>query len=429
MAKISAVQAREILDSRGNPTIETTIWSDDGHGAVASIPSGASTGKFEVVELRDKDPARFNGKGVLKAINNVNQIISKVIIGRDPTYQNKIDQDLISLDGTSDKSKLGANAILSVSQAVCELGALVCGMQTFEYLAAKYQLASPTAFTLPTPIFNVVNGGKHGAGNLDFQEFHIIPSSKLEFSRSLEIGEEIYQQLKDLLIEKKAISSVGDEGGFAPNLYSNQDALELMLEAVHRRQLVLNQDVFLGLDVAADSFYKGGKYDIADRQDPYSADEFIEYFEKLKQNYTVFSLEDPLEQEAWGDWVKLTEKIGRDTIIVGDDLLVTNKKRLQKAIKLKACNAILIKPNQIGTISETASVVKLAKRAGFLTIASHRSGDTNEDFIADFAVGVGTDFAKFGAPVRGERVVKYNRLSFIESYLKAKQNINVPKFK
>jgi len=334
---------------------------------------------------------------------------------------------LLNLDGTKDKGNLGANAILSVSQAVCELGALVSNLQTFEYLSAKYGLATPTAFTLPTPIFNVINGGEHGAGNLNFQEFHIIPSSKLEFSQSLKMGEEIYQQLKQLLIEKKAVHSVGDEGGFAPNLYSNQDALELLLEVIHRQQLTLNQDVFLGLDVAADSFYKGGKYTITDRQDPYSGDEFVDYFEKLKQDYTLFSLEDPLEQEAWDDWIKLTAKLSKDTIIVGDDLLVTNKVRLRKAIKTKACNAILIKPNQIGTISETVSVVKLAKQAGFLTIASHRSGDTNEDFIADFAVGVGTDFAKFGAPVRGERIVKYNRLSFIESFLKAKQNINAPK--
>ncbi len=417
MDKIKAVNAREILDSRGTPTIETTIWSENGHGAIASIPSGASTGRQEAVELRDNDPKRFGGKGVLKAVANVNKIIAPNIIGLSPTKQNKVDQILLNLDNTKNKSRLGANAILSVSQAVCELGALVSNMQTFEYLSCKYQLNKASSHNLPTPIFNLINGGKHGAGNLDFQEFHVIPTSKIHFSSALEMGDRVYQNLKKILIAKKAIHSVGDEGGFAPNLYTNQDALELLLEAIQASQLSINQDIYIGLDVAANYVYQSRKYTIKDREEPFSPDEFINYYIDLKQNYSIFSLEDPLEQDAWDDWIKLTSKIGSNTMIVGDDLLVTNKILLKKAIQNKACNAILIKPNQIGTISETVSVVKLAKKANFTTIVSHRSGDTDEDFIADFAVGVGADFAKFGAPARGERIVKYNRLSFIENFL------------
>lgn len=420
MSKIKAIHAREILDSRGNPTVETTIWSDNGHGAIASIPSGASTGRFEALELRDNDPGRFSGMGVLKAVANVNDIIAPKVVGHDPTHQNEIDQLLLDLDGTTEKKKLGANAILSVSQSVCELGAIVSGMQSYEYLSAKYGLHTPTANNLPTPVFNLINGGKHGAGNLDFQEFHLIPSSKLQFTKALEIGDGVYQSLKNVLINKKAIHSVGDEGGFAPNLYSNADALELMLEAVNGTSYKLNQDVFLGLDVAATSLYKGGKYTVRDRTEPFSPTDFVKFLADLKKQYSLLSIEDPLDQDDWDHWIALMVEMGQDIMVIGDDLLVTNKTRLQKAIDQKACNAILVKPNQIGTISETASVVKLAKKNNFSVIVSHRSGDTDEDFIADFAVGIGADYAKFGAPSRMERVVKYNRLLFIQEYLTKK---------
>lgn len=419
MAKIKAIHAREILDSRGNPTVETTIWSDDDHGAISSVPSGASTGRLEAIELRDGDSARFNGMGVLKAVDNVNRVIAPFVIGQDPTKQNDLDQILINLDGTSNKSKLGSNAILSVSQAVCELGALVSNMQTYEYLAEKYALAKLSSKRLPTPIFNLINGGKHGAGNLDFQEFHLIPSSQLDFKKALEIGDEVYQSLKKVLTSKKAIHSVGDEGGFAPNLYNNVDALELMVEAVSDSAYKLNTDCFLGLDIAASTFYKNGKYAIKDRQEPYNPDEFIKFLIDLKKQYNLLSIEDPFDQDAWPHWVSLYLEMGQETMIVGDDLLVTNKGRLLKAIELHACNAVLVKPNQIGTISETVQVVKLAKANNFSVVVSHRSGDTDEDFIADFAVGIGADYAKFGAPNRMERVTKYNRLSFIEDYLSA----------
>ncbi len=419
MAKIKAIHAREILDSRGNPTVETTIWSDTDHGAISSVPSGASTGRFEAVELRDGDPARFNGQGVLKAVENVNRVISPFVVGQDPTKQNNIDQILINLDGTPNKSKLGSNAILSVSQAVCELGALASNMQTYEYLVEKYAFVKLNSKHLPTPIFNLINGGKHGAGNLDFQEFHLIPSSQLDFKKALQIGAEVYQSLKKVLTSKKAVHSVGDEGGFAPNLYNNIDALELLVEAVNATVYKLNTDCFLGLDIAASSFYKNGKYAIKDRQEPFSPEEFIKFLVDLKKQYNLLSIEDPFDQDAWQHWVNLYLEMGQETMIVGDDLLVTNKERLQKAIELHACNAVLVKPNQIGTITETAQVVKLAKQKNISVVVSHRSGDTDEDFIADFAVGVGADYAKFGAPNRMERLVKYNRLSFIQEYLLA----------
>lgn len=420
MAKIKSVYSREILDSRGNPTIETTIWTDNNHGAVASIPSGASTGRLEAAELRDGDPQRFSGMGVLKAVANVNQIISKYIIGQDPTKQNGIDQILLNLDGTENKSKLGANATLSVSQACFELGAACEDMPTFQYTVEKYGLAKPTALHLPTPIFNLINGGKHGAGNLDFQEFHIIPSSQKKFTEALEIGSELYHNLKNILVEKKAIHSVGDEGGFAPNLFSNTDAIELLVETIESSKFVLNKDVFIGLDIAASSLLKNGKYKISDVKENLSGEQFMNFIIDLSKKYSLLSIEDPFDQDSWKEWTDLTINIGKQVMIVGDDLLVTHSKRLEEAIQKNACNAILIKPNQIGTISETASVIKMAKKNNFSVIVSHRSGDTDEDFLADFAVGVGADFVKFGAPGRGERVAKYNRLSFIQEYLLSK---------
>ncbi len=420
MALVKSVYAREILDSRGNPTIETTIWTDSDHGSVASIPSGASTGKFEAVELRDNDIHRFGGMGVLKAVENVNQIISKYVIGQDPTKQNAIDQMLLDIDGTPNKSKLGANAILSVSQAICEVGAASSGLATFEYLSQKYGLNKPSPLNLPTPIFNLINGGKHGAGNLEFQEFHVIPSSRKTFSEGLSLGTDLYHLLKQVLIDKKAIHSVGDEGGYAPNLFSNTDAIELLVEAIEGSQYKINADVFLGLDVAASSIVKGGKYKISDVKEAMDGKGLADFLIDLNKKYNLLSIEDPLDQDDWESWTYINGDLGKQVMLVGDDLLVTNKTRLQEAISKNACNAVLVKPNQIGTISEAVSVVKTAKLHGMSTIASHRSGDTDEDFMADFAVGVGTDFVKFGAPGRGERVSKYNRLLFIEEYLKSK---------
>lgn len=419
MAKIKSIFAREILDSRGNPTIETTVWSDNNHGAVASIPSGASTGRMEALELRDGDKDRFDGMGVLKACANVNQIISKYIIGQDPTKQNEIDQILLNIDGTPNKAKLGANAILSVSQACFELGASVSELPTFEYTSQKYGLAKPSAIHLPTPIFNLINGGKHGAGNLDFQEFHVIPSSRKLFSEALEMGSELYHLLKKVLVEKKAIHSVGDEGGFAPNLFSNTDAIELLVETIEGSKYKLNEDVYLGLDIAGSSLFNNGKYKISDVKDAINGTQLGDFLIDLNRKYNLLSIEDPFDQDAWIDWENFMTSVGKQLMIVGDDLLVTNRTRLDEAIKRNACNAVLIKPNQIGTISEAASVVKTAKKNNFSVVVSHRSGDTDEDFLADFAVGVGADFVKFGAPGRGERVAKYNRILFIQEYLQS----------
>lgn len=423
MARIKAIRAREILDSRGIPTVETTAWSDGGHAVIAAVPSGISTGKFEALELRDGDMSRYEGEGVLKAVENVNKVIAPKIVGMDPLYQTKIDRTLLDLDGTENKSKLGANAILSVSQAVCELGALVVGWPLYRYLAAKYNLVKLSPSNIPTPIFNLINGGKHGAGNkLDFQEFHLIPSSRQSFSETLRTGETVYQSLKTSFKKRQAVYAVGEEGGFAPNLFSNTDALELMLEATNQTQLAVGRDVFIGLDAAADSFFSGGKYSVRDKPQPLNAAEMTDFYLELKKQYQIFELEDPLQEEDFDSWAKLTAEIGKDTMIVGDDLLVTNKERLRKAIEQKSCNAILVKPNQIGTISETVEVIQIAKSAQFSIIVSHRSGETNDDFIADFAVGVGADYTKFGAPVRGERLAKYNRLMAIESDLLEKRS-------
>lgn len=418
MSKISAVFAREILDSRGNPTIETTIWADNNQvGAIASVPSGASTGKHEALELRDQDPDRFDGQGVTKAVAHINQVISKYIIGQDPTQQNHIDQILIDLDGTANKSRLGSNTLISISQAVCELGAKVSSLPTYAYLSAKYGLGHPSTKNMPVPFFNLINGGKHGSGNLDFQEFHLVPSSRYDFDTRLRIGSEIYHKIKEILQEKKANFGLGDEGGYTPNLYSNKDALEILSQAVNSTPYQLGRDVFLGLDLAASVFHQNGEYHIRDRKEAYSSSDFINLLIDFKKKYHLFAIEDPLEEDSWEDWTQITSQMGQDTLIVGDDLLVTNKKRLQQAIKTKACNAVIIKPNQIGTISETVSFVKLAKENHLASIVSHRSGDTNEDFLADFAVGIGNEFVKFGAPSRGERTIKYNRLSLIYKHL------------
>ncbi|PIS09628.1 phosphopyruvate hydratase [Candidatus Beckwithbacteria bacterium CG10_big_fil_rev_8_21_14_0_10_34_10] len=415
--KIKKVKAREILDSRGNPTIETEVYLEDKSVGVASIASGSSTGKYEAHELRDKDPNRFNGMGVLQAVKNVNQEISPKIVGMDASYQGKLDQLLISLDGTQDKSRLGANAILSVSQAVLEASASSYKLPIYRYIQQKYGMVGKKII-MPTPSFNLINGGKHGANNLDFQEFHLVPSTRKTYSQALECGDEVYQELKKVLIYRGAIYSLGDEGGYAPRLFTNLDALEVLMEAIKNTKHEFGRDVFVGLDVAANNFYKNGKYTIRDRAQPFSEKEMVEYYQALNNQYHLFSLEDGLVEDDWEGWVQLTKILSQNTLLIGDDLLATNLQRLNKAIEKKACTGILIKPNQVGTISETINVIDVAHKADWKVIVSHRSGETNDDFIADFAVGVGADYTKFGAPARGERTVKYNRLLKIEEELK-----------
>ncbi|AKM79243.1 MAG: Enolase [Candidatus Beckwithbacteria bacterium GW2011_GWB1_47_15] len=414
MSKIANVFSREILDSRGYPTVETTVVLSTGHHGTASVPSSAASGKYEAVEIRDHDLGRFNGYGVLTAVANVNQKIAPAVKNLDVTSQTKLDQRLIDLDGTANKALLGGNAILSVSLAGLKAAASFFNLPLYRYIFQKYRL-TPKLAKLPSPTFNIINGGAHGAGNLDFQEFHIIPSVRFPYHTALQIGEEIYQALKHTLKNRDAIHSVGDEGGFAPNLFTNMDALEVMMEAIDSTAYKFAQDVFLGLDVAATFFYQNGHYQIKDRAQPFSGGELIDYYSQLNRQYRLFSLEDALAPDDWDGWAKLTNDLAEDTLIVGDDLLSTNAHRVKKAIETHACNAILVKPNQAGTVSETISVIKLAKTAGWKIIASHRSGETNDTFIADFAVGIGADYTKFGAPARGERVAKYNRLLAIES--------------
>lgn len=410
MAKITSVRSYEILDSRGNPTVETAVYYEGGY-ATASVPSGASKGRFEMLELRDDDPRRFNGMGVRKAVGNVNSVLGPAVVGMDTADQFNIDKKLIDLDGTPNKSKMGANAILSLSLAVAKAASYAQKTPLYMWFNKLFaDLGHKNNISIPVPILNIINGGKHGTGNLDFQEFHVIPASNKQYPEGLKICTEIYHKVKDVLKYRNAVSAVGDEGGFAPNLFTNLDALEIITEAIRQSGYILQQDVFLGLDIAPAYFYQNGKYQIKDVQEKYNADQFIEYIQKLHKDYHLFCLEDPLEEDSWEDWIKITKIMGNEVHIIGDDLLVTNPARLKKAIDQKACNAILVKPNQIGSVSETLSVVKMAKENNFKVIVSHRSGETCDFLIADFAVGVAADFVKFGAPARGERVSKYNRL-------------------
>ncbi len=418
MPKFTQIIAREILDSRGHPTVETTVVLDSGHWAVASVPSGASTGSHEDVELRDNDPNRLQGLGILKAVNNVNTIIAPKLLGMNVEDQEGIDNTMLELDHTKNESRLGANAILSVSIAALKAAAASEGKPLFAYIHDRY--SKDTYLTIPAPTFNLINGGKHGAGNLDFQEFHIIPSTRFTYPQALIIAVEINLALKKELIHRGAIHSVGDEGGFAPNLFTNTDALELLALVIKNSPYNLQQDVFLGLDVAADSFYQNGKYLIKDVPRPLDAEGLAALYASLIKEYNLFSIEDPFHEGDWKAWAKFQKSLPPHLLLVGDDLLTTNAERLRTAIKEKACNTILVKPNQSGTITETIQVIQLARENSINTIVSHRSGETNDTFIADFAVGMAAGFTKFGAPVRGERVAKYNRLLEIESYLKRK---------
>ena len=429
MAKITQIIAHEIIDSRANPTIETKIVLDDGTIATASVPSGASVSQHEAVELRDGDPNRYNSMGVSKAVNHVTSILGPGLIGVDPTMQLEIDRWMIKIDGTPNKSRFGANAILSISLALARAASLTLHMPLYYYVQELYKKVggnSPIT-KIPTPIFNVINGGKHGAGNLDFQEFHLIPSTAKQFSEALQMGVELYHRVKKVLIDKNAIHSVGDEGGFAPDLYTNLDALEILTQAVKESRYQFGEDAFIGLDVAASNFYKKDQYKIRDKPQAISREQYVDFLVDLNNQYHLLLLEDPLSEDDWEGWKMLMAKIGQSVVMVGDDLLATNMTLLKKAIKEKVCSAILVKPNQIGTLTETLEVVKTAKENGFKTITSHRSGETTDSFIADFAVGAQTDYVKFGAPARGERVVKYNRLLDIETELLASINVQPSK--
>ena len=415
---IYSVIAREILDSRGDPTIETTVILTSGYRGVASVPAGTSLGKYEAVELRDHDQKRYGGMGVLKAIHNVNTTIAGRIKGMDATQQSQIDKALIDLDGSADKHVLGANSILSVSLAVAVAAAQASRLPLYTYLNMLFQPYVPTQITrIPTPTFNIINGGRHGAGNLDFQEFHVIPASNKKFSDALRIGAEVYKAVKQILKYRNAIYSVGYEGGFAPNLFTNMDAIQILTESIRNTPYQYGVDVFLGLDLAANSFKKDSGYQIKDKPGSLSGTDLVTFLEDVHKTHRLLILEDALGEDNWEDWTNLTQRLGKDVLIVGDDLLATNPERLTKAIQNKACSAILCKPNQIGSLSEFLQVVTIAKKHDMKTIVSHRSGETNDSFVADLAVAIQSDYVKFGAPARGERVAKYNRLLQIEQEL------------
>jgi enolase len=409
MAIIEAIGAREILDSRGNPTVEVEIQLEDGTQARAAVPSGASTGAFEAAELRDGDKNRYLGKGVLKAIKYVNEEIAPAIEGLDSQDQRLIDAEMIELDGTPNKSRLGANAILGVSLAVAKASAESSNLSLFRYVGG------PNAHVLPVPMMNILNGGAHADTNVDIQEFMIAPIGAETFRESLRWGAEIYHALKAVLKKRGLATSVGDEGGFAPNLDSNRAALDLILEAITAAGFKPGSDIALAMDVAATEFHEGGKYKFEGSLR--SSDEMIAYYAELVNSYPIVSIEDPLNEEDWAGWKSMTSSLGSKIQIVGDDLFVTNPVRLAKGIETDTANALLVKVNQIGTLTETLDAVDLAHRANYRSMMSHRSGETEDTTIADLAVATNCGQIKTGAPSRTERVAKYNQLLRIEEEL------------
>ncbi len=410
MSTISKVKAIEILDSRSNPTLQAEVQLSDGAVGVASVPSGASTGKYEAVELRDGG-SRYNGLGVLNAVNNVNGEIAAAVTGMPADEQAAIDKKLIELDGTDNKSRLGANAILGVSLAVAHAAASSAGVPLYKYLGKAER------YTLPVPMMNILNGGKHAAGSTDFQEFMVVPAGAGSFCRALQMGTDVYHSLKKLLRDRGLNTNVGDEGGFAPSLSSNKEAVEVVLAAIEKAGYKPGTDCFIALDPAASEFYRDGKYVLAKEGVSLSTSEMVEYYVKWIADYPVISLEDGLAEDDWEGWQLLTQKAGNRVQLVGDDLYTTNVDRLHKGIELKASNSILIKLNQIGTLTETIAAIEMARQAGWTAMVSHRSGETEDTTIADLAVGLSTGQIKTGAPCRSERTAKYNRLLKIETEL------------
>lgn len=410
MAAIIDVYAREIMDSRGNPTVEVEVYLEDGTIGRAAVPSGASTGMFEAVELRDGG-TRYNGKGVLKAVANVNEIIAPAIEGYDASEQVAIDKIMCELDGTPNKANLGANAILGVSMAVARAAAESYDLPLFQYMGGS------NAKELPVPMMNILNGGAHADNNVDIQEFMIMPVGAASFSDCLCNCAEVYHTLKAVLKSKNLATSVGDEGGFAPNLSSNEEALQIICEAIRQAGFEPGKDFMLAIDAASSEFYENGTYNLAGEGVIKTSDEMIDMYELLCKKYPIISIEDGLAEEDWEGWKRLTERIGETVQLVGDDLFVTNTERLAKGIALGAANAILVKVNQIGTLTEAFNAIEMAKRAGYTCIISHRSGETEDSIIADIAVAVNAGQIKTGAPARSERVAKYNQLLRIEDML------------
>ncbi|MGI6488920.1 MAG: phosphopyruvate hydratase [Syntrophomonadaceae bacterium] len=411
MSIIVDVYAREILDSRGNPTVEVDVMLEDGTLGRAAVPSGASTGAYEAVELRDDDQERYGGKGVLNAVDNVNTIIAPEILGMDALDQAGIDLVMIDLDGTENKGKLGANAILGVSLAVARAAANYSGMPLYQYIGGV------NARELPVPMMNILNGGQHADNNVDIQEFMILPVGAQNFADAYRMGAEVYHSLKKVLKGKGLATAVGDEGGFAPDLPSNEAALEVIIEAIQAAGYQAGKDIYLALDVAATELYQEGKYVFASTGQEMTSDDMIAFYERLVEQYPIISIEDGLAEDDWDGWVKLTEKLGSKVQIVGDDLFVTNTSRLVTGVEKNAANSILVKVNQIGTLTETLNTMEMAKRAGWTCVVSHRSGETEDSFISDLVVATNAGQIKSGAPARTDRVVKYNQLLRIEEEL------------
>ncbi|HHX24049.1 MAG: phosphopyruvate hydratase [Tepidanaerobacteraceae bacterium] len=411
MSTIIDVIAREIIDSRGNPTVEVDVLLEDGTLGRAAVPSGASTGQFEAVELRDKDPKRFVGKGVLKAVQNVNEEIAPELQGMDAMDQVGIDQLLIDLDKSHNKGRLGANAILGVSLATANAAANYLGISLFRYIGGA------NAKVLPVPMMNILNGGEHADNNVDIQEFMIMPAGANSFAGALRMGAETFHTLKKVLSEKGLSTTVGDEGGFAPNLSSNEEAIKYIVEAIEKAGYIPGKDIFVALDAASSEFYNNGKYHLKGEGLEYDAAGMVEYFSRLVDKYPIISIEDGMAEEDWDGWKLLTDAIGHKVQLVGDDLFVTNTERLQRGIEKGVANSILIKVNQIGTLTETLDAIEMAKRAKYTAVISHRSGETEDVTIADLAVAVNAGQIKTGAPSRTDRVAKYNQLLRIEQEL------------
>ncbi len=409
MAEIVKVRAREILDSRGNPTVEAEVTLRGGARGRASVPSGASTGMYEALELRDKDSSRYLGKGVRQAVKNVNEIIFPEIKGKDALEQKEIDKTMIALDGTKNKSRLGANAMLATSLAVARAAA------AFKNIPLYHYLNEGKTMKLPVPLLNIINGGMHADNNVDLQEFMIVPAGASTFKEALRMGAEVFHCLKACLKKRKYLTTVGDEGGFAPDLSSNEEAISVILEAIEMAGYKSGQDVFIALDSAASSFYQSGKYALEGTEK--TSKEMVNFYTKLVSRYPIISVEDGLAEDDWDGWRALTEALGNSTQIVGDDLFVTNSERLRQGIEKGAANSILIKVNQIGTLTETLETMKLARKAGYSTIVSHRSGETEDTTISDIAVATGCGQIKSGAPCRTDRIAKYNQLLRIEEEL------------
>jgi len=411
VSTIENIKAREILDSRGNPTLEVMVELSGGAIGWAAVPSGASTGKYEAVELRDGDNSRFNGLGVLKAVTNVNKHIASAVIGMIATDQVAIDHKLIELDGTTNKSRLGANAILGTSLAVAQAAANLAHTPLYRYLGVA------STYTLPVPMMNILNGGKHAANSTDFQEFMVVPAGASSFRHALQMGAEVYHCLKRVLEGEGLDTNVGDEGGFAPPSLSNKQAIEAVLTAIEKAGYKPGKDCFMALDPAASQFYKNGQYILSGEGASLSTNDMVDYYVRWASSYPLISIEDGMAEDDWDGWRLLTEKLGGKIRLVGDDLYATNVNRLSRGISLRASNSILIKPNQIGTLTETIAAVKMAQQAGWTAIVSHRSGETEDTTIADLAVGLNTGLIKAGAPCRSERTAKYNRLLRIEDEL------------